>query len=518
MTGSPDYISGWTDRAKAEVAALSAIPAPVAAPVPPPTPTPVVAPMKFGTNLEANTPWQNSAPWCDFTHQMTGWYAVGGSTVSYDANGYPSSGHAMSHGWAYNYPAGIWTVRWKGSQQSLFVNGKSTTPPTLAADGYWQMSFPVSEGDFIRLETPSGGITSVQILVPDAVPGQSFRPAFIAALKASGYQMLRLMPWCRVNFGNGEPTPPTTWASRRKPTDYDQTTWGPAYEFMAELSRLTGLPIWVNTAYGADDDYLANMAACFKGLPLVIVEHQNEPWNTGNGFQGNQINADAMKDSRFNLGGRENPAVAGAKLSATLAAHVGSIFRRVLGASNVKVVFGVQAGWDQAARSGLSVLSPGDVDWVGAAPYFQPDQWPGVVTPESVLLQCVKWITGTLTAGMLANAADAAAYGAEFVTYEAGQSLKLTISNPPAVFRQANSADQARLMADPVVVAQNHPLMALCYAMIFALCRRCGVKWFTHFLLSGSWGQSGMWGLKQNPGDPENAKSWAMMLGIQGAI
>lgn len=528
---SADYSKGFSDSLSAVASALKAIPVPQPTLVPAPPPTPPAPPaMQFGTNLEPNTPYQYSAPWCNFCNQMTVWYGVNGSAITTDANGYPASGHAETHAWWYNYPSGTATIIWKGPQTSIIVLGKTMTPAVQQADGSWKSTFPVSEGDYIAVQTPSGGVTSLQILVPDAVPGQSFRQAYINDLKSMGYKVLRFMDWCVPNWLEGvTPKPPMTWANRITPQQYDQVTHGPAYEYMLELATLVGAAAWLTTACLADASYLTGVANLFKGaspvtlpdgrvIPRLWWELGDEDWNTGAGFEANLINQTAMNNPAIAAAAQGNPAVAGAMLVADLTCQGGDLIRSIVGAGNVKVILGGQDGWDQFTRAALQRAPKGKIDAAAVGWYFNPDPWPASPTADSLNAACATNIQNVLIPGTKANLADAQAYGCELMTYEGGQSIEFGPADTwvPAVSRQSSSQQLAQFNSDPRTLAQDRPAMYRNYATAIKFLRGIGVTWCVHYNHVGYWGKWGYWGLKQNASDPDTAKSLALKDAIAG--
>jgi hypothetical protein len=450
---------------------------------PPPTPTIAGPGPWLGMNLEANNPWQTSAPWCDVTHQMTGWYAVDNTTVTYDPNGYPAGGHAKCHLWLYSYPPGTYHVHWDGPGP-FFVTAKTIVNVAVEGAGHGgDVTF--NSGDYIELYA-QGPVTNVHLFTPDSgwqlvngVPTapRLYRDVFLAQVHP--WHFIRLMPWC--------------------------------YEFMAELAREANLAaVWVNCPYGADDGYITAMAQAFVGCPAEIdFEYQNELWNTGNGYQGNLIRADAQAAPPGTYGSGDINQL-GARRAAALTAHAGAIVRQVLGANHVKIIFGAQATWNAWAADGLGFLKPGDIDVLAVAPYFQPTGLDPVDTVANIEASCLKWIDTVTAPNLALNSQVAQKYGCDFWAYEGGQHL---ITGNPAVpqgvMLQFNATQIAAFNADLYTLTQADPGMGTLLDHLFAVAKKNGITRFQYFLLIGDWGKSGYWGVYRNVGDPDNAKALA---------
>jgi hypothetical protein len=460
----------------------------------------------MGTNLTANDPWQTDAPWCDVTHRMTGWYKGSQDPpAQYGPGGYPQT-PMFSHCWLYGYPTGIYHLHWEGGS-NLTVSGK--TIQNIVADGAGQSgTVTLAAGEFFKFRT-SGPVANVHLYSPDAPPGQTFRPALLAAIKQGGYKIIRMMPWGRVNKDEGRAWP-TTWAKRVLPTDWDQTTREVAMEYQFQLAKEAGCAPWINTYYGEDDDALTQTAQLAKtyGFQTVIVESQNEYWNQGGMYQGNQIRNEALAAGTYGTG---DPNVAGARRAASIGANAGKIFRDVLGKDHVKVVFGAQAVWGAWAHDGLSYVPPGSFDVVAVAPYFQPaDPIANGASIDQIEASCSKWLSTVVDKGLAENYAAAKAAGAELWTYEGGQHLLPLMANAPSVPLQDTLQNQINFKADPMTMIQTDPAIGRLYDQLFAICKKNHVTEFTHFLLIGYWGRSGYWGAQLKLGDPDNPKTLAI--------
>lgn len=493
----------------------------------PPAPAPTVItvqaapkPMAIGTNVAPNDYWNTCGMWCDVTHQFTGWYPQpsNGPVITYDANGYPAAvanGAARAHTFLYGYPTGTYHLHWAGPQSAMTCVGRTLNnlkAETSPSNG-WGADITANAGDMVILQT-SGGISDVHLTAPDATAGQTFRNAYLNILKP--YKVIRLMPLEKVNGDPATwPVPGTKRSGRTLPTAWDQTTNEVALEYQAELCREAGCIPWVCCYYGDSDANIAATAQIFAGFPLVYCEMQNELWNQGGGYQGNLIRSDAQKAGIYGTGDINQ---LGARRAASLAAHVGSIFRQVLGSSHVKVVFGAQATWNAWASDGLGFLPPGQIDLLAVAPYFGWNQVPANPTVEQVLAGADLWITTILDPGLKANAQVARQYGCDFGAYEAGQSFFPQMQGPPSMTQQpANAAQLAAFNADVCTLAQSDLMMGTTYDLLFATCRAEGMTLCCHFMAVGYWGSAGYWGAVQVTGDPPNAKTQAISRAITAA-
>src|SRR6185437_11108420 len=120
----------------------------------------------------------------------------------------------------------------------------------VAPDGAGQSgSVTFQSGEMLKLRC-TGPVANIHIYAPDAPPGQTFRPAFINAIKQGGYKIIRMMPWARVNKDSDSRVWPVKWAQRALPTDWDQTSREVALEYQFELAKEAGCAPWINTYYG----------------------------------------------------------------------------------------------------------------------------------------------------------------------------------------------------------------------------------------------------------------------------
>jgi hypothetical protein len=473
---------------------------------PDPAPLPKLA---IGTNIADNEPIQGSALFANVCNSMTGWFGVGGGKVTYDANGYPQSvtgGQAGSWGYLFGYPAGSYTLKWKGPQNGLVVQGKTLAPASDGAGG-WTAQLQFNASDRIDFRSP-GGISSVQLLSPDAVAGQTFRQAYIDALKP--YSVCRLMQPQQTNGSGGVII--TDWAKRVTPGQYDQTSRGIAVEYLVELCKAAGVRPWVNAPYGAQDNFITGLAQAFAGFPDAAFEYSNELWNTGNGFQGNQIRNDALKLGKYGT----DPNVAGARYHADLTAHMAQLVRAVI--PGAKMVFGAQATWNAWAHDGLSWIMPGIVNDLALGEYFQPVGGDPVNDVPAVLATCRKWIDTFLVPGLAQNKASADAYGCGVVAYEGRQSLIPNGQNaPPNEFTwqaDINPAQWQKYLADPMRMAQLDPGMGDLIDYFLAKMLAGGMSLFVNEMLISNWGRAGFWGVKQALSDADNVQSQAMARAI----
>jgi hypothetical protein len=444
---------------------------------------------------------------------MTGWYKGSNDPpVTYGPGGYPQS-PAFSHCWIYGYPTGIYKLHWEGGP-NLTIVGKMLA--NIQPDGAGQSAtVSFQSGEMVKFRA-TGPVSNIHLYSPDADRGggQTFRPAFLDAINKQGtanYKIVRVMAWTRCNKDSDSRVWPTKWSQRVLPTDWDQTSREVALEYQFQLAKEANCAPWINTYYGQDDDSLTQTAQLAKtyNFPYIIVESQNEYWNQGGPYQGNLIRNDALKAGTFNTG---DPNVAGARLAATIGAHVGQIFRNVLGKDHVKVVFGAQAVWGAWAKDGLSYVPPGSFDALAVAPYFQPaDALQPNASIAEIEASCSKSITTALDKGLAENYAAAQAAGVELWTYEGGQHLLPLMKNAPSVPLQDAMQARVNFMADPMTQIQTDPAMGRLYDQLFATCKKNHVTEFTHFLLLGYWGRSGYWGARQLPADPENPKTQAIL-------
>ncbi|HSI74089.1 MAG TPA: hypothetical protein VK934_13005, partial [Fimbriimonas sp.] len=139
------------------------------------------------------------------------------------------------------------------------------------------------------------GVRDVKLLRPGYTftKTPTFHKPFLEALKP--FPVLRFMDWLDTNGNNifyGDPKNTIDWDQRRLPTDATQASSetnkykkGVAWEYVAELARVTGKDIWVNVPAPASDAYVRDLAKFLKAsIPAstkVFVEYSNEVWNWG---------------------------------------------------------------------------------------------------------------------------------------------------------------------------------------------------------------------------------------------
>ncbi len=487
-----------------------------------PATQPAPVKMAMGVNLAANDPWQTDAPWADVAHRMTGWFQ--GSTdpaLKYDAQGYPQ-GPAWSQCWLYGYPAGKYHLHFAAaSSDVLAVSGKGFENLRTVAPNTFEADVTFASGEFCRFRV-TGPVSDVHLYAPDAVSGQTFRPAFLAALKP--FKVVRTMPWTRpnadmprpdmnkpVDLATNKPAWPISWGMRNLPGSYDQTSKEVALEYQFQLAKESGCTLWLNTYWGEDDDSLtrkAQLAASYN-LPGLIVEPMgNEPWNTGGGYQGNDIR---KAGQAAGFPGDINQA--GAKYAAAQGAHVAAIFRSILG-NKVKVVFSGQAVWGAWMSDGLSSVPAGTYDAGVVAPYFQSvTALTAASTPADIEAGCSAWISGPLATGLAQNWSACSANGSALWAYEGGPHL-LPVTAVSGVPMQDTPQAQATFAADPITAFQLDPAMGRCCDQLFAVSAANHVSEFTYFYLVGYWGRSGYWGAKQFLTDPDGPKGQAIQRAI----
>lgn len=492
----------------------AAVAAPTTTPTPTPTPVPVPPKMSIGTNVPSNDYINGCAAWCDVTKQMTGWYGVGGASItSFDANGYPmtvANGNAGCFTYLYAYPSGVYTLNWTGPQNALFVQGKSLSNALSDGKGGWTATVQFNTGDRCELRC-SGGVTNISLLAPDAKPGQTFRDAYVAQLKQ--FKVIRLMPFQRVN-GTGLPSVPRTdWSKRTLPTSFCQTNNEVAFEHCADLCRQAGAIPWICVPYGAPDDYVAGLANIFKEWECPLFELSNELWNYSPAYQGNQIRAAGVATGKYGA----DPNVAGAKLHADLLVNIAAIVRKTI--PKAKIVAGAQMAWDAWATNLLSQAPKGVIDYLAIAPYFQNTGADPVGTITQVATSCQNWNTQVMIPGIAANAKAAKTYGCGLIAYEAGQSLIPAANNAPPVEIQwqadISPTQYAAYLLDPMRAIQTDPAMGTLYDAMFKACYDAGMSLVCHFMSpGGGWGRSGCWSTKQQTSDPDNVKDKAIARAI----
>jgi hypothetical protein len=477
--------------------------------------------MLFGTNTLSNDATQGAGMWNNVGHQFTGWYSVGGAIISYDNNGYPQvvsgpASTAQAACWTdlYGYPTGTYILRWKGpSPTSLLIRNKNLTPTGPDSSGYYQANVTFTAGDHVEMRCPSpGGISDVSLFPPNLTQSRTFTDTYINLLKP--YKVCRLMPMSRANgkeLSPGVITLFNNWSQRTLPSVWSQTDKDCAWEYCLQLCKEASVVPWINIPFGADDSYINSLAQLVKSysFPSIILEHSNEYWNQGWGYQWAAL---TQKATSLGIYGTD-PNIAGPSYHADLLLHAGDIFKNTVG--SVYTVLGAQAVYERWAYYALLWAKQHPTQYpinaLAVAPYFMQSDSDDISTVAKLVTSAQNWVTTYLVPGMQKNKTVADSYGCDFTTYEAGQSFVDGSGNAPATEKQWNASISAAqyqaYMAGSKRMIQTDPAISQLYQQNVNICSSLNIKHYMHFMLVSNWGRSGFWGLKQASDDADGPKS-----------
>ena len=347
-----------------------------------------------------------------------------------------------------------------------------------------------------------GGVKEVKLLRPGYTftKTPTFHKPFLEALKP--FPVLRFMDWLDTNGNNifyGDPKNTIDWDQRRLPTDATQASSetnkykkGVAWEYVAELARVTGKDIWVNVPAPASDAYVRDLAKFLKAsIPAstkVFVEYSNEVWNWGF-LQAtyNQMAAEAevkAGNSPLNNDGNADKFVWRRRRHAKKTVEIGKTFRSVLG----ERVRPIMSWWAIQPAEYADMLDwlkttygePKNlIDGIAMAPYFNTEK-AGPNASVDELIGAMRRSSDESMNMRREMIEVAKKYGLEPMCYEGGPDSGG--GNP------ANIANRIRAMRDP-------RMEELVYRDIKNNWLDQGGGLFMYFTLTSPYSRYGMWGL-----------------------
>ncbi len=354
-------------------------------------------PDKIGVSLEGLGDGARARALVDVAHTLRGWTKPGaGDAVAIDEHGWPLADAQTVLFDIRPYPAwnppiddpDAFQPDWSGTYKMSF-QGQATVAATGdkgpqlqnqaydAATNLTTADIVVPKGDGLLFasftqtkrtpDSPAGsGITKLRVIRPGYAADSKalFTDEYLRALKP--FAVLRFMDMLETNRTPGFYGDPghhaLNWADRHVPEDATQqpqgNKYGVAWEYVAELARLTGKDIWINIPIAATDDYVKNLAQLLKQqLPPtcnIYIEHSNEVWNFGfPQYIYNKMAAiDEVKGGHSNLNndGAADSEVWTHRRHAKRLIEIGNAFRDAFGPEGASRIRPVYASW---------VISPG---------------------------------------------------------------------------------------------------------------------------------------------------------------
>jgi hypothetical protein len=388
-----------------------------------------------------------------------------------------------------------------------------------------------------------GGVRDVQLLPADSSPGQTFSSDFRLAVAPFG--TLRFMDFLRTN-GN----PVHQWSERTTPAAATQANEkGGAYEYAIQIANELGKDIWINIPFGADDDFVRQLATLLNTnlAPgrVVYVEYSNELWNFAFSQTGQNVEAAIAEaiagDTTLTAGtqctralfdvssGDCNKWWAGLFRVGKRTVRIARIFSEVFGPGvlnkRVRVVYATQFANPAIAEQVLKNIAkfrgrPADAIYgVAGAPYFALDEQLArsprldvdaihASLQHSLETQVLPYFApGVMRGGKFVKGAEyrggdykspslkavADYYGIRSLAYEGGPDMRQENVSLPAKF-----------------AANMDPRMGEMLSELLSQWYGCGNGLFVHFDLTSGYSRHGYWGLTNDAQNLDTAKYRAM--------
>lgn len=517
----------------------------------------------LGVNIEGLADWARLQPFVDMMKSARAWGSVTApweSVVATDAQGWPTTDagivvsmvtqDAGDDQTTYKYlTPGTYKLRFTGSASVA----PCASPGVSVANYVYDQAMNRSTADVVvgsnatqlilDFTGTTGGVRDVSLRRPGYPETQTFTNEFAQALAPFG--VVRLMDFLGTN-GN----PVKTWAERTTPASGNQTgPKGAAYEYAIAMANELGKDIWINIPFGADDDFVRQLATLLNTnlAPgrAVYVEYSNELWNSV--FSQTALNIEAAVaealagDTTLTAGtqctqalfdsssGDCNKYWTGFYRVGKRDVRIAQIFSEVMGSAalnnRVRVVYATQFANPTIAEQVLKNIAtyrakPSSVIYgVATAPYFLlPDAVATATdaTKDQILggLQTAlmtqiepNFAAGSLDQGVFikgkaysggnytgaTHKALADYYGIKSLSYEGGPDLGQ---------HAANGATKIAANRDAQMGALLKSELSQWYG--------CGNDLYMHFTLTSQWDQWGYWGLTNNPTDLSGAKYTAV--------
>jgi hypothetical protein len=336
---------------------------------------------KVGVSLEGLGAGSRGREFIDIAKTVGGWMQLGGSNpASVDDHGWPTS-DAQTMFFDVR-PFSIWAPPaddpdlfqpdWSGTYKMSFqgqaVLGMLGDAATTVANQKYDPAQNLTTADLVvpkgvgfvmvsftqtkrTADSPSGsGITMLRVIRPGypADTKADFTNEFLKSLKP--FAVLRFMDFLETNHDPGPYSDPghhaLEWKDRHLPSDATQVDYGgkygAAWEYVAEIAKLSGKDIWINIPVAATDDYIKSLAQLLdKELPPtcnIYIEDSNEVWNGGfPQYAYNKLAAAdevAQGNSKLNNDDSKDQDVWARRRHAERLIQIGNTFRDVFGPSD----------------------------------------------------------------------------------------------------------------------------------------------------------------------------------------
>ena len=313
------------------------------------------------------------------------------------------------------------------------------------------------------------------------------------------------------------------WSNRRVLTDATQADGvnkkGGCYEYLIQLANQTGKDLWVNVPYGADDNYVSQLATLLKNTlnsgRVVYVEYSNEVWNYG--FQQAQDNKQGAQDeinaggSNLNYDGDGDIYRLACRRYGRRTAQIAQIFRSVYGVQFTARVRPVLAWQSQGADYGVSDAlkfigdnyeTPSNLIYaIANAPYMEIDD----ANTGSVSSILSNWSSYSDTENKTNNQryrAVANSYNLHYITYEGGTSESQGMTN----------------LSAKIAANRDSGVTSLIVKDIRTNFWGQGGELYMYYTLASTYGQYGCWGLTEDLTNLNTPKFDAIRQLIGGVV
>ena len=291
---------------------------------------------KIGMNLFNVSYWSREVPFSNLMMQAAPWTSAAsdwqngqpndntgvGNKLELDANGYPTflpqtiAGQAKMQmaktviAWQNGgiLPDGTYNLLYDGEGEielygldNINILSKINGKTTFNLKAFQNQTKPEDGGALgviIRKSLKTNNIRNIRVLLPNVKETDvdyPFNPYFLAKLKP--FKTIRFMNWNAAYWSDER-----TWADHREPTYFTQFNdadegWSDfggkikrsvSYEYQVKLCNVLDRDMWLNLPFGADSNYVYQVAKIVKnGLKpnlKVYIEYGNEVWNNAGIF------------------------------------------------------------------------------------------------------------------------------------------------------------------------------------------------------------------------------------------
>ncbi|AHG22766.1 hypothetical protein Z042_12240 [Chania multitudinisentens RB-25] len=259
----------------------------------------------LGINLGNVDDWSSEHFFNDAMKQARPFAAVSAAweglntPIATDANGWPLGDAGVlpmavnaDHLQVKPHPSGSYKLSFKGqgtAQMVVKAGGKllTVTYDALTQTYYADVNYDNKSNLYFTFEGIVGGVKDVRLLRPQHYASDTFNAVFLQRLKAEDNKIFGIIRFMETTGTNGSKI--AEWSERTAKSYATQQRQfkgrpaGMSWEYVIELSNMTGKDPWINVPHLASDDYIRNLALLFKNNlnseRKLYIEFSNEVWN-----------------------------------------------------------------------------------------------------------------------------------------------------------------------------------------------------------------------------------------------